>query len=198
MLVLTPTVAGLRRKANNNNLNQVHGLLDQILGETFKNEVFHLEQHRRVTLFRFVSFTWRQWPFLGGWLIPIERSGISSRKTRALFRVDDDGEQCNGIAGRTWAKRNEIYVEELPDLALDNSELKVSEYASKTFMNAVQVRDRMPKARSLLGIPVEIDGKKWGVIVIDSVHPTLKEKVARKSFKALNPTLTILLKGIGS
>lgn len=197
-LVAAPTIAGLRRRANNSNLDQVHRLLDQICEETFKNEVFQLEQHRRVTLFRYVPFTWRKFPFFGGWLIPIERSGSSTRATRAIFRAHDDGEQCNGIAGRAWARRSEIYVDQLPNLKLDSSDIKVAEYAEKTFMSVHEARKRSSGVQSLLGIPIEIEGKKWGVIVIDSTHPKIKDKAATKIFRTLNPTLTNFLKGLGS
>lgn len=196
VLITTPMAVWLRHRTDKSRLVAAHGLLDQICDHSFKNESFDHEQHRRVTLFKYRWATWRRWPFFGGWLIPIERSGTLTRNTNAIFRAPDDGEKCEGVAGRAWSKQAKVYVPNLPDLRRSPSEVQFIDYAAKSFVDAARLKSKPPQARSLLGIPVEVGQKRWGVIVIDSVRETIPHKGVNNCFKLIAPTLSGYLKGI--
>lgn len=135
------------------------------------------EHYHRVTLFRAVGF--RHLPvvpwFRREWLVPYERSGHTTRHSRAFFRIPDDADKAEGIAGQTWATRRVVMVDNLPEMNSDASFQKVEKYARKTFVSSARVRkwisDDKQLARSFCGVPVEVDGKLWGVLVYDSRQP---------------------------
>lgn len=196
VLILTPLVVWGRKRTDRRKLVAVRGILDQICKSTFNNERFELEQHRRVTLFQHKYFCWRRWPFFGGFLIPVERSGEATRSTGAIFDAPDDGEKCRGVAGRAWSKRANVYVKRLPDLRRCTDDLAFQEYAEKSFMSPRDLRRRPPQARALFGIPVEVGQRRWGVIVIDTVNEEMKTKAAKQVFNNVASPLESYLKGL--
>jgi len=199
ILLVAPTVIWLRHRFDRSKLEAVHGLLDQIREETFKNEKFELEQHARVTLFKHVWFCWRRWPFFGGWLVPLERSGFATRRTDAIFLAPDDGEKCEGVAGRAWSRRAKVYVNTLPDLRSTDplpTDADFESYARKSFCCSKKLRRKPPQARSLCGVPIEVGNQRWGVLVVDSVNETLSHQTAQTIFKQLAPTMSSYLKGV--
>lgn len=196
VLIATPIAFWARNKTDRSKLAAVHGLLDQVCDHTFKNDKFDHEQNRRVTLFKYHKFTWRRWPFFGGWLIPIERSGESTRNTNAIFRAPDDGEKCEGVAGRAWSKRSNVYVSNLPNLRNSPTDIQYKEYAEQSFVSVDKLRRKPPQACSLLGIPIEVGQRRWGVIVVDSVLPQIPQKATKTCLKQIVPTLSSYLRGV--
>lgn len=198
-LLATPVVAWCRSRLENARLDDVHILLDQFRDEVFKNETPELAQHRRVTLFRHKALCWR-YPFVGGFLVPIERSGTFTRKTSATFRAPDDGEDCEGIVGRAFGKGATVAVESLDDLLKDSSPGRLSRYAEQTFMKERRVKEyirrRKPLPRSIVAMPIEVSAQPWGVLVFDSTGETINKKAAEAVLKKHNKTLTGYLKGL--
>jgi hypothetical protein len=146
--------------------------LDAIRQIAFKVEPTDSMHHHRVTLFKHVRWKTclRQWPW-SGWLIAVERSGHTTRSGVLKFKAPDMADDVEGVAGMTWANLQLVRVSNLPTLAKDSSEEDVQLYAKNTSLSPDAVRDRPPKARSLTGIHVEVRGKPWGVIVLDSRRP---------------------------
>lgn len=196
ILVSAPIIITVRHKVDRTaRMDAVRGLLDQMCEHTFRGDDFDHEQHRRVTLFQHKFFYWR-WPFFGGWLIPVERSGHKTRKTDAIFRAPDDGEQCEGVAGRAWSSNRTVYVPGLPQLkGIKPSDSDFTTYASKSFCSSKRLRSKPPQARSLYGIPVEVGNKRWGVLVVDSVREGFQTRRFDQIFSYLAPTLSNNLKG---
>ena len=153
-------------------------LIESSLGD-FRQYVFpenaddSEEHHHRVTLFKYVRLTWA-WPPKWGWLVPVARSAHTTRHGIAKFRAPDDADSAEGIAGRTWAKKNALVVSELPDLKGTSPAEDFERYARATSVNVGWLRKRLAKkpdrpfARSYGGYPVLVGGKAWGVIVLDS------------------------------
>jgi len=168
--------------------SQVHLLLTELQKFAFKTELENAAPvyEHRVTLFR---RGWRlapcRWPW-SGWLIPVERSGHMTRTTNTVFRAEEASSKVEGIAGYTWARSAIVSVGELPDLEVEalrrlepNLQTEaIDEYAQRTLVTPEVVRQRIAEgktlARSYCGIPVEVRGKMWGVIVIDSRNPEAK------------------------
>lgn len=127
------------------------------------------QHHHRVTLFKYVPWAWclRRWPW-SGWLVPVERSGHTTRSGVSYFKAPDAADQAEGIAGLTWARRRTVGVSDLPELTAQSSNAELQTYATSTGLSIEQVKDKLPKARSFAGIPVEVGGRVWGVIVLDS------------------------------
>ena len=144
-----------------------------------------------------LTWPWRAWPPVGCWLVPVERSNHLTRKSKACFLAKDDG-SADGVAGQAYVQRSCVYVDNLPNICAENAvpntqpfllrlfykyfwksrylnagQLRmVKAYAARSWSNEGRIlKHRVAKKnlpRSLCGLPVEVGGKIWGVIVIDS------------------------------
>ena len=163
----------------------VHDVLDQFRDEVFKTPNDDVAHEHRVTLFKKKDFHLcrRDW-WWKGWLVPVERSGHTSQQTDVYFLAPDDAELAEGVAGKTWARKGKpIYVKDLPDLGNNPTEENFVEYSKRSFMSLVEVKQRVPRARSLNGFAVEVAGQRWGVIVVDSRLPSMKDREIKKHYK---------------
>lgn len=153
-------------------------LIEQMLSE-LRQYVFggmkdSEEHHHRVTLFKRVRWCWTGYPPWGGWVIPMARSSHTTRHGIAKFRAPDDADRAEGVAGRTWAKNDALFVSGLPDLVADESDGALSTYAKSTGISVGWLKGRLqrkknrPLARSYGGYPVLVAGKPWGVLLLDS------------------------------
>jgi hypothetical protein len=159
----------------------------------------------KVTLFKFVrvrfAFCWIPW---SGWVVPVARSfydeaGYSIPRFKATER------NFEGVAGRTYAKNETTLVPDLPVINGDSSDVDKNTFAAKLFVKRSWVDKRLkkkggsPDIRSLLGIPVVVNGKKWGVLVIDSrndkqmikeeVQPLIKSEEYKNLVRLLDDVL---------
>lgn len=144
--------------------------------------------HHRVTLFEFRPlllwiWPWRAWYWpwgwgrgpTSGWLVPILRSGHTTKKSRTVFLAPDDADRAEGVAGKTWATRNrEIVVEGLADPELGKPKTVV-DYAKRTGVTTEwltrQIEQGRQMALSFRAIPIEVSGRRWGVLLLDSRDP---------------------------
>jgi hypothetical protein len=133
-----------------------------------------LFQHRRLLLW---IWPWRRlwWPWgmgrgpTSGWLVPVLRSGHTTQKSRTVFLAPDDAQHAEGVAGKTWATRNrEIVVDNLPEPD-PNVPGSVVDYAKRTGVSEewllTQILDGRQMARAFRAIPVEVGGRRWGVLL---------------------------------
>lgn len=167
----------------------VQTTLEELQSHAFKQNTDPLHHHR-VTLFkhercrfRICFGQWRHkfWPWgrrrgpCSGWLVPVARTGHTTQKTKTVFLAPDDADAAEGIAGQAWNRSVMIPVSGLPDLNAERTEANISDYASRTWLSRELVKQRihmgLPTARSYLGIPIEVKGRKWGVLVLDSRDP---------------------------
>lgn len=143
--------------------------------ETAKDDPEHFH---RVTLFKHVKWRWWfcKWPWTE-WMVPVARSGHTThsrhiRRFRAPANYPDDAE---GIAGQVWVRKKAIPVYNLPDLSQSAPHQDLETYARRAFVPISWLenrKDKPPNARSLLGIPLEVKGKVWGALVVDSRSPS--------------------------
>lgn len=151
----------------------VHAILDQLQVHAFKHIEGSLQQHNRVTLFKHVRWRWAwcKWPW-SGWLIPVERSGYTTRKTDTAFLAPDDGDRAEGIAGRAWASDGTVSKSNLPNVTATSPDEDLKRYADETFISLETLKRRLKAnkkvALSLTAFPVEAKNRTWGVLVFDS------------------------------
>jgi hypothetical protein len=156
------------------------GLRDHVVGPQ-TGAPYHFD---RATLFRRYRFylplnpaRWRRWPN-SGWLVPVERSGETTKNRGSCFLAPDDADLAEGIAGQTWSQKSGIVFvpppndPPLPDLNEGSSDADIREYAKRSFVSEQWVRQWLAEhkrglATRFVGIPVEIKSQTWGVIVLD-------------------------------
>ena len=163
-----------RRLGNPWNWEVVHGLLSLLREVAFSDRIKagDAEPDHRATLFRRARCllpAGREW--LSHWLELIERSGFTTRATKRKFYAPDDRDLAEGVAGQTWVENRLLSVEDLPDLGPESTEAELKSYAARSFVSEEWVRKRRPRSRSYYGIPVEVKGSLWGVVVVDSRQP---------------------------
>lgn len=174
---------------------QIHGLLDFIRDNVYdKGDDVHAN---RVTLFKHRRWCLRLRPILyafhGGWLVPVARSGHASQRTKALFRAPDDTDKAEGWAGKTWARWKVQIVNNLPDVSANMNGQNVEVYATVTGVTTKWILKRRPKTRSLAGIPVLVQGKAWGVIVLDSKMENAISERKKRQYEMMGGVLSHLL-----
>jgi hypothetical protein len=176
--------------------------------ETVFHEVTedHLQAHR-VTLFKWVRFNWRCWPWQwkrhpwSGWLIPIVRSGHTTQKSSTAFLAPDNADLAEGVAGKAWGNRRVVSRDNLPRIDSNSSDSTIRDYAKRAWVSEAWVRGRLKAskqcARSFRGIHVEVSGARWGVIVIDSIGETIPfSDESERTYRMLAKCLSSLLREI--
>lgn len=196
LLVFVPTINWLRRFTGDPLVwEHIHEILDQLSEKGVKNgDLTDHSQHHRATLFRHKKwhFSWSTLRWYGGWLVAVERSGHMKRSC-AAFRAPEDGPKCEGVAGRAWSSPKQIYVDDLPDVRFAENRGDLEKYAKATYVSVERVKEARPAARSFLAFPVECNGRRWGVIVLDSATTEIRRNAVTGQFGAVAKTLSRLL-----
>lgn len=86
--------------------------------------------------------------------------------------VPDDGNHSEGVAGLAWVSNTVVVAEALPALTSESGDQAISRYARRTHCPEKIVRDYIRRGRtlprSIAAIPIEVNNKSWGVLVLDS------------------------------
>lgn len=196
LLIVTPMIEGFRRWAE----RQVLWPLVKALLEDFRNSIYpdsnDVPHEHRVTLFKHSSWVFRKKTILEfglGWVHIIVRTGHTTQNSRTIFRATNDPDKAQGVAGATWTINRLSYFEDLPDLSANPSEKAIATFAQKTSCPVEEIRRRKPRCRSLCGIPVEVKGRVWGVLVIDSRNSKLPKDLIQTHYYSVAKSLGRLL-----
>lgn len=181
----------------------VKALLDDFRNNAFPT--FGDERQYRVTLFRHCwswapRLAWLEWKMpWHGWLVPFERSGIFTLNTKIRFFAPLDAPtQCEGFAGSVYASGDCKYLCNLPEIKANSPPPSINDYSNSTCVTPDWIKKRLKKQqsfpRSLWGIPIEVSGNRWGVLVVDSLNPRIKDhEELKEKFKTIGLCLNRLL-----
>jgi len=178
----------------------VRAVLDQLRVHAFKPAQGELMQSNRVTLFKYVRWRWSlcEWPW-SGWLVPVERSGYTTRRTDTAFLAPDDGDRAEGVAGRAWASGGVVSKSNLPSVTADSPVAEQQRYAEETYISLETLKRRLAAkksvALSLTAFPVEVKNRVWGVIVFDSRSKQPFPDEAIENFRLVGRCLANVLGG---
>lgn len=188
-------------------------ILDEYKNKALNSKDSDPDHYHRVTLFKYKKFiglrkcpsgTWKSpWngnEITGGWLVPVLRSGHTSKKTSIVFAAPDNADQAEGIVGQAWSCKRPIIVVRLGEVKSTMSEQNKQKYAAKTFcsIGIVEhyIKTNRPAPRSIAAIPLEVDGKIWGVIVLDSRNATGVSEDAIVNYSLTAATISQLLERV--
>jgi len=175
----------------------LHKVLDEFREDIFSDIAGDPLHEHRVTLFKRVQWgchlpcLWRPW---NGWLIPVIRSGHTTQSTSTVFPAPDAADKAQGVAGEAW-KGSFVWIEGLPDVAGNATDEDTRVFAETTCVPEKWVRKHRPNRRSYGGLLVEVRGKPWGVIVLDSTNPTGLKPGKRKAFQNFAKNVGRILEG---
>lgn len=181
LLILVPISDSIRRWLERKTLwPLVKEVLDDFRKQLYPNSKDPAHLHR-TTLFKHCGWVFRRralWPPSRGWLKVVERSGHTTRNSRTVFFAPNDPDKAEGVAGLAWAWNQVVFREDLPDVRSGPTPKEVLErYATDSNTALDYVAKHRPTSRSLCGIPVEVSGEIWGVLVVDSRDPKLPKEL---------------------
>jgi hypothetical protein len=173
----------------------IHSFLDNLRDYFFQGSQDPVHSHR-VTLFKWKKWTWswrelsirrKRWPW-SSWLVPVARSGHTMQCSSTRFLAPRDKPQfTESFAGQVWTRNETRVLNKLPDLHSSPSEGDFESYARATSVSVDRLKRRLnedkPCARAFCGMPVEVNNKLWGVIVIDTQIEELPDSLERKRHK---------------
>lgn len=185
----------------------LHALLNGLRAAIFRNgDIYDNPDHHRVTIFRAVPVApcdpW--WTKMikccanqPRWLVPVVRSHHTSQATSVCFRLHDDGDRCEGVCGHAYVADQVVNVPHLPDVSCAEgppSDRDIRSYAKQAFVSRAWIEERKPKTRSILALPLMVNGRPWGVLVFDSRNsePIPYDELA-DIFSAIQTHITVLL-----
>lgn len=209
LCTIASALTGVRKKnkAIDGIERTVKSLLNDFRGSAFPED--DPEVDHQITLFRHQKWGWRRFNiFKGqmpwhGWLVPFARSGEFGQISKTRFYAPmHNPDKIEGFAGKIFRNKNCEYILGLPDLNSSNTGKKnKAKYARATNVSLSWVEKRIESkqrfARSFWGVHIEVDGKIWGVLLIDSKASNLKGKNELKSeFRQTGLALSTLLSGV--
>lgn len=163
-------------------------LVDRIAKEAFTGTT-GANHHHRATLFQHVQWCWLcpfhgnwYWPWgpgrmpWSGWLVPVIRSGYATQNSKTVFLAPDDADQAEGVAGLVWANDKEMVIETPTAITPSSTTAEVNAYSANTYVSHDWIQHQIESGNvlhaSFRGIPIEVKGRKWGVLLLDSRDPT--------------------------
>jgi len=172
---------------------ELQRIVDDIRSDVYGAQTGQYEHHHRVTVYQYRR-RWIYWKPGTWWLLPLVRSGHTSKSNVRKFRVHPNSPGCrNGLAGRAWESEGAIHVERLPVLGKDCSDEDFERYAEDTNIAVEDLRKKRSSSRSYWAVKVRRKGEPWGALVLDSVSETLNKKKADGAFKQHAGVLSLLL-----
>lgn len=170
------------------------------------------EHNHKATLYMWKRILWlqpRTW-LDGGYLVAVARCGERKRKGIPNFRAPmNNPGLAEGVVGRAWQIKHPVYRPAdssrcLPDLNVQHpTDSDFERYAKETFMNVAWVKKRWYEARqanigtalSYGAWPIEVSGRNWGILVIDSTHPD-KINVSKNNTKLFKKNNDLIVRAL--
>lgn len=161
----------------------VKKLLDDFRNKALPEEDAHIDH--RVTLFKYQTWAMRlilkgKLPFFNGCLIPYERAGEYTLNSKSWFLASKENPDCSeGVAGKIFTSLRCEYISGLPAITERANRGSKKKYCEETRTSEQLMEKRLRTKsifpRSFWGVPVEVDGEIWGVLLIDSRLEEIKD-----------------------
>jgi hypothetical protein len=176
-------------------------IIDRFQKQVIKGSVRPKIDEHRITLFKFVrwNFHLKDWLSLKDrcglnrrlnikdlrtlrWFKPVTRSGHVTQNLTTRFPLFEIKTRGEGVIGEVWKTEGVKRIDNLPQIPPSDEEDQDPDEAYNIYAKEVNCNEEWlrketnrTKARSYCGIPIEVlNGKLWGVIIIDSMEPQLK------------------------
>lgn len=134
----------------------------------------HFEDRQNGHTYRATLFRAFRVPGVGGWLGIVQRSGDVYVTWRTIFCIDPQHKECcTGIIGECWwnahAQLKSKFYGSLPEI---QSRTDVSlDYLDKGFLDEREFKKIAKASLFFHATEIRVNGKVWGVLVLDSTDP---------------------------
>ncbi len=146
-------------------------ILDQMREEYFSTEAGDEKYKHRATLFACEGPDSRSG--VGKHLAIFARSGVHLDSPRTWPLDDNHPEGCRGVAGKIWYHNiTDIKTAECAWPSDDNL-LEKARYAESLEITVAEAEKLNVKSRAFAGAPIVVGGRKWGVLLLDSLKDGL-------------------------
>lgn len=173
-------------------------IIDRFQKQVIKGSARPKVDEHRVTLFKFCRWNfrlsdWRNLLERSGssrrprlkelqtlrWFKPVARSGHVTQTLATRFPFYERETIGEGVIGQVWRTQGVKRIENLPQIpVIDGSDpdQAYKNYAQEVNCHEGWLRKQINRtqARSYSGIPIEVNGTLWGVIIVDSLESNLK------------------------
>lgn len=104
---------------------------------------------------------------LGGRLCIYARAGVHQDSERTWALDDNAARSCRGLAGYVWFVRRTEFRKAACDWPDDDNVEQKEAYAQSLDMTVEEAEALHVKAQTLIATPIEVNGVRWGVLVLD-------------------------------
>lgn len=147
--------------------NVMGAIWDDFHAKYFRNESQEEKHKHRVTLFTCVES--EEGSAKDKRLVIFARSGPHKSSTRSWPIDDDYLEKCRGVAGQIWFHGVGKVITAACDWPTDGNTVEKSRYARSMGLTMDEAEALNVKSRVVTGAEIIVRGRKWGVIVLDSL-----------------------------
>ena len=175
--------------------------------DEFRDQVFDGQDHaedlnfkHRVTLYRLqngslkmLKTVWQKW------LVPVARSGIITKRTSSIFCLPDNPSKIEGVVAQAFLKKEGIWLreEDVPELSPNMTDSDKQAYRVKTRISVDKALMMNYRAKSYAAIRMEVNGKPWGVLVLDSENSRMPSPPElTRMFRLLTSAIAPILEAI--
>jgi hypothetical protein len=146
----------------------LEGILEVFSQRYFRNEKVSVDKHKhRVTLFACEEFEDNGRAVKR--LMVFARSGVYKESETTWPLDDNDPRGCRGLVAQVWFHKAKLLKVADCDWPEDGNSTDKQRYA-ESFGITVEEAERLNvKSRAVAGAPIIVEGKKWGVIALDSL-----------------------------
>jgi len=95
------------------------------------------------------------------------RAGVYRDSERTWALDDNELTECRGLAGRVWFRWATESVTAACDWPDDGTQAQKEAYANSLGMTLAEAESLNVKARTVVAVPIEVNGERWGVLVLD-------------------------------
>jgi hypothetical protein len=154
-------------EANSQMKRVVCAILEEMRQEYFASEAGDEKYKHRITLFVCVEPNGRAGG--GKYLEIFSRSGVHLNSTRTWPVDDNHPDLCRGVAGKVWYHSiTDIKIAEC-DWPEGDDVTSKARYARSLDIRPEEAEALNVKSRAFAGAPVLVGGRKWGVLLLDSL-----------------------------
>lgn len=121
------------------------------------------------------------------------RAGVHQNSIRAWALDANEMRGCRGLAGLVWFLGVTRSCTAACDWPADGNQAQKAEYADSLGMTVAEAETLNVKSRTLIATPIEVNGAKWGVLVLDCCKAiTIPESDTSTQHRLLSLAATVI------
>ncbi|WP_216906814.1 hypothetical protein [Synechococcus sp. CCY 0621] len=115
------------------------------------------------------------------YFVPIARSGTVTKNTRSIFRFSDHPNDMEGVVGQAWCMNGRwVEIKDVPTPHPTMTDKEKQDYFNLVRVPVDKAIEMNYNAKAYAAISIELNGKRWGVLILDSTNTVIPKNNAYK------------------